>query len=30
VEFSRLELEIHNLISQYIYAVEDFSPAPLK
>lgn len=30
VEFSRLELEIHNLISQYIYEVEDFSPAPLK
>ena len=30
VEFLRLELEIHELISQYIYAVEDFSPAPLK
>ena len=30
VEFMRLELEIHELISQYIYAVEDFSQAPLK
>ena len=30
VEFSKLELEIHDLISQYIYAVEDFSQAPLK
>lgn len=30
VEFLRLELKIHDLISQYLYAVEDFSPAPLK
>ena len=30
VEFSRLELEIHDLISQYIYTFEDFSPIPLK
>ncbi len=30
VEFLRLEMEIHDLISQYIYTFEDFSPIPLK
>ena len=29
VEFFKLEMEIHNLISQYIYAVEDFSSVTL-
>ncbi len=30
IEFLKLELEIHDLISQYIYAVEEFAPSALK